>query len=176
MFARSESVRPCTEFEFRTTEPERDDPRKHSDGKPERSRTPGALGKGPIARTLLLLGVSAIAAAAASEALAQDAQLPPLTVEGTKPAAKKKAAAKKAPSAAPAAVAPAPVAAPVTAKTVVTEPSDVPYTVPAGVSVVGSGEIGTFGQSNIDDVIRTMPGTYTRESPKIGRASCRERG
>jgi hemoglobin/transferrin/lactoferrin receptor protein len=165
MFARSESVRPCTEFEFRTAEPERDDPRKHSDGKPERSRTPGASGKGPIARTLLLLGASAIAAAAASEALAQDAQLPPLTVEGTKPAAKKKAAAKKAPSAAPAAVAAAPVAAPTTAKAVVTEPSDVPYTVPAGVSVVGSGEIGTFGQGNIDDVIRTMPGTYTRESP-----------
>ena len=165
MFARSVCVRPCTELEFRAPEPERDDPRKHSDGKPERPRTPGASGKGPIARTLLLLGVSAIAAAAASEALAQDAQLPPLTVEGAKPAAKKKAAAKKAPSAAPAAVASAPVAAPTTAKAVVTEPSDVPYTVPAGVSVVGSGEIGTFGQSNIDNVIRTMPGTYTRESP-----------
>ena len=29
---------------------------------------------------------------------------------------------------------------------------------------MGSSEIQTFGQSNLDNVIRTMPGTYTRES------------
>lgn len=166
MIARSVSVRPCAEFEFRAPEPERDDPRKHSDGKPERPRTPGASGKGPIARTLLLLGVSAIAAAAASEALAQDAQLPPLTVEGTKPAAKKKAAAKKAPTAAPAAVAPAPVAAPTTAAATAAAPSEVPYTVPAGVSVVTGEDLGTFGDGDINNALRSQPGTFTRMSPQ----------
>jgi hemoglobin/transferrin/lactoferrin receptor protein len=121
--------------------------------------------------------VSAIAAAAASEALAQDAQLPPLTVEGTKPVAKKKATAKKAPSSTAAAVsAPTPVAPTTPVKAEVTEASDVPYTVPAGVSVVGSGEIGTFGQSNIDNVIRTMPGTYTRESPNNAGVAVNIRG
>ena len=40
-----------------------------------------------------------------------------------------------------------------------------PYTVPAGVSVVGSGETRTFGQ-RLDDVVRSMPGTFTRESTK----------
>jgi hemoglobin/transferrin/lactoferrin receptor protein len=176
MFARSESVRPCTEFEFRTTEPERDDPRKHSDGKPERSRTPGALGKGPIARTLLLLGVSAIAAAAASEALAQDAQLPPLTVEGTKPAAKKKAAAKKAPSAAPGAASATPVAAPVTAATTGVAPSEVPYTVPAGVSVVTGEELATYGNGDINNALRSQPGTFTRMSPQNAGLAVNIRG
>ncbi len=176
MIARSVSVRPCAEFEFRAPEPERDDPRKHSDGKPERPRTPGASGKGPIARTLLLLGVSAIAAAAASEALAQDAQLPPLTVEGTKPAAKKKAAAKKAPTAAPAAVAPAPMAAPTTAAAKAVAPSEVPYAVPAGVSVVTGEELATYGNGSLDDALRAQPGTFTRMSPQNAGLAVNIRG
>jgi hemoglobin/transferrin/lactoferrin receptor protein len=174
MFVRSvcACVSPRAEFEFRASEPT--DPRRSSNGKPERPHTPGASGQGPIARALLLLGVSAVAIAAANEARAQDAQLPPLTVEGTKPVAKKKAAAKKAPAAPPAAVAPAPMAAPAT--TAKLAPSDVPYTVPAGVSVIGSGEIETFGQADIGNVMRTMPGTYTRESPNNAGVAVNIRG
>lgn len=165
MFVRSVCVcvSPRAGLEFRVPEPERHDRRKSSNGKPERPLTPGASGQGPIARALLLLGVSAVAVAAANEALAQDTQLPPLTVESTKPAAKKKAAAKKAPAAAPAPAA-TPVASPTPAKVEAVEPSDVPYTVPAGVSVVGSGEIEAFGQARLDSVVRSMPGTFTRES------------
>jgi hemoglobin/transferrin/lactoferrin receptor protein len=159
------SVNPCAEFQSGASEPDRNNPRKPSGGKPERPRTPGASGHIPLARALLLLGVSAVAVGAANDVRAQDAQLPPLTVEAGKQAAKKKAAAKKAPPSAAAAVTPAPVAAPSSAAPVAVTPSDVPYTVPAGVSVVGSGEIGTFGQAKLDDVIRTMPGTFTRESP-----------
>ena len=36
---------------------------------------------------------------------------------------------------------------------------------PAGVSVVGRSEIETFGSTNMDDVLRSIPGTWTRESP-----------
>jgi hemoglobin/transferrin/lactoferrin receptor protein len=159
------SVSPQAELEFKATEPRRNDPKKPRGGEPERPLSPGASGNGPLARALLLVGVSALAAGAVSEARAQDAQLPPLVVEGTKKASPKKAAAKKAPVApAASAPAPAPVAPPVAATTTAVAPSDVPYTVPAGVSVVGSGEIGTFGQTDLGNVIRTMPGTYTRES------------
>lgn len=160
MFVRSVRVcvSPRVELEFRAPEPERNDPRKRSDGKPERPLTPGAAGKGPIAGALLLLGVSAAAVAAANEALAQDAQLPPLTVEGTKQAAKKKAAAKKAPAAA----APSPVAQ---VKATMAA-SDVPYTVPAGVSVITGDELGTYGGNNLNEALRSKPGTFTRMNPQ----------
>lgn len=154
---------------------------KSSDGRSKRSFTPGASDKGPIVRTLLLLSISAVAAAAATEAFAQETQLPPLTVEGAKTATKKKAAAKKAPSAAPAVVqqqpAPqqqfdnSPLADPETVQA-----SLVPYTVPAGVSVVGAGEIDTFGQTRIDNVLRAQPGTFTRESANNPGVSVNIRG
>jgi hemoglobin/transferrin/lactoferrin receptor protein len=114
---------------------------------------------------LLLIGAFLIAVAASDAVRAQDAQLPPLTVEANqkKKKSKPKSAAKKAPATA-AAPAPMPVVSTVPAKAAALEPSDMPYTVPAGVSVVGSGEIGTFGQGDIGNVIRTMPGTYTREN------------
>lgn len=133
-------------------------------GGPGRTHTPCVPSSGLIARSLFIAGVSTLAMAAASKAIAQEAQLPPLVVEGSQAKAKKKAAAKKATS-----VSPTPVAAPqpqppVQAKAAAVEPSDVPYTVPAGVSVIGSGEIETFGQGRVDNVLRTTPGTFTRES------------
>ncbi|MFM9847329.1 MAG: TonB-dependent receptor plug domain-containing protein, partial [Hyphomicrobiaceae bacterium] len=39
------------------------------------------------------------------------------------------------------------------------------YNVPAGVSVVSRSDIQTFGSTNMDDVLRSIPGTWTRESP-----------
>lgn len=101
----------------------------------------------------------------AAKAIAQEAQLPPLVVEGNQPKPKKKAAAKKAPSTAPAPQSNTASATDASSKKAeVTDPADVPYTVPAGVSVVGSGEINTLGQARLDNVIRTIPGTFTRES------------
>jgi hemoglobin/transferrin/lactoferrin receptor protein len=123
----------------------------------------------------LLLGVSAVALGAMSEARAQDTQLPTLTVEGVKPKGKKKPVAAKSP-APQAAPAPASSPAPVAAKATAVAPSDVPYTVPAGVSVVGSSEIGTFGQAKLDDVIRTMPGTFTRDSTNNAGVAVNIRG
>ena len=60
---------------------------------------------------LLLLGASLIAVAASDVARAQDAQLPPLTVEANQKKSKPKSVAKKAPAAA-AAPAPTPVVSP----------------------------------------------------------------
>ena len=116
-----------------------------------------SVGRGSKA-ALLLLGVSAVAIGAMGGARAQDTQLPTLTVEGSKPKGKKKPVAAKSPppQAAPA-PAPEPVAQPAATAATATQASDVPYTVPAGVSVVGSGEIGTFGQAKLDSVIRTIP-------------------
>ena len=83
----------------------------------------------------LLLGASLIAVAASDAARAQDAQLPPLTVEASQK--KKQAEVGRQEGSRPAAApAPAPVVTPVPAKAAAVEPSDVPYTVPAGVSVV----------------------------------------
>ncbi|MFA5900170.1 MAG: TonB-dependent receptor [Hyphomicrobium sp.] len=112
----------------------------------------------------MLVGASALALAVADKAMAQEAQLPPLVVEGNKPAPKKKSAAKKAPAAAAVSVSPTPVASKEAAQSAPVDPADVPYTVPAGVSVVGAGEIETFGQGRVDSVLRTVPGTFTRES------------
>ncbi len=116
--------------------------------------------------SLLLAGASILAIAASDGARAQDTQLPTLTVEGAKPKGKKKAVAKKAPSSAPAAVSPAPAPALMVQQTKVVAPSDVPYTVPAGVSVVSSEELSTFGGGGIDSALRSQPGTFTRMSPQ----------
>ena len=117
-----------------------------------------------------------MAIGASEIAHAQDTQLPELTVEASKPAGKKKAAAKKAPTAAPAAVSPAPVAAPVTAKAQIIEPSLVPYTVPAGVSVVTGDELATYGNGDIDSALRAQPGTFTRMSPQNAGLAVNIRG
>ncbi len=41
---------------------------------------------------------------------------------------------------------------------------EAPYETPAGVSFIGEAEIDTFGQARLDNVIRSAPGTFTRES------------
>jgi hemoglobin/transferrin/lactoferrin receptor protein len=44
------------------------------------------------------------------------------------------------------------------------------------VSAVGQSEIDTFGQAGLDNVIRTMPGTSTRESPNNAGIAINIRG
>jgi len=97
--------------------------------------------------------------AAVDQARAQDpeTELPGITVEG--------GAQKKQPTVSPAPTAPPPQVQPQpTAAAQPTPAADVPYETPAAVSVVGESEIDTFGQTGLDSVIRTVPGTFTRES------------
>src|SRR5262245_38371 len=105
---------------------------------------------GAITAAVVALGVSMITMAALDTASAQQAEteLPGITVEGG--GAKKKSAAKKAAAPAPA---PAP-SEPATSADSEAARLDAPYDTPAGVSVVGQGEISTFGQVRLDDVMR----------------------
>lgn len=116
----------------------------------------------------LSLGLSVAALSVVSAANAQQTELPGINVQSAK--AKKSSAAKSKPKPRPVqAAAPEPVeeAGP-------TEPQgnaaidaarvDAPFSTPAGVSVAGTGEIQTFGQGSVDNVLRSMPGVSTRES------------
>src|SRR3990167_3766729 len=94
----SQELAGCRE---RAPEPRRDGPDKN--GKPPRSSGSGAVhGSGPAIKALLLLGASLVAMAALSDARAQDAQLPPLTVEAGSASGKKKPAPAKKTAVAPA--------------------------------------------------------------------------
>ena len=98
-------------------------------------------------------------------AQAPNQPLPPVTVEGGQPKAKKKAAAPK-PATKPApapVVQPQPPVDPQTAREQAQQ--DAPYQTPAAVSTATKSDINTFGQIDTGDVLRAMPGTYTRESP-----------
>ncbi len=129
------------------------------------SRVESVSRAGVKAGALLLAGVCVIAVASMDAARAQDTQLPTLNVEGSKPS-KKKAVAKKASNSASAATAPAPTPAPMVQRNKAVAPSDVPYTVPAGVSVVTSDELSTFGGGDVDSALRSQPGTFTRMNPQ----------
>jgi hemoglobin/transferrin/lactoferrin receptor protein len=97
------------------------------------------------------------------QARAQETKLPGITVEGGGGGSKKKAQA-TAPSKKKVAT-PAPAPAQPSNEAAATTPSEAAYQTPAAVSAVGQGEIQTFGQVGLDNVIRTMPGTFTRENP-----------
>jgi hemoglobin/transferrin/lactoferrin receptor protein len=169
MFVRSVGV--CVdslsgaELRPRASEPKRNDQVTSGGGRPQRPFTPGASGSVPLVRSLLLVGVSTLAMAVAAKAIAQDAELPPLVVEGNQPKPKKKAAAKKAlAAAAPVAMQPQPQAT--SSKSAASPTSTTPYSVPAGVSVVTGDDLGTYGSGDINSAMRSQPGTFTRVSPQ----------
>lgn len=54
--------------------------------------------------------------------------------------------------------------------------SEAVYTTPAAVSSAGKSEVGTFGQLDTGDVLRAMPGTFTRESPQNAGVAVNIRG
>ena len=118
---------------------------------------------------VLALSVSMVTTMAADRAHAQqkDTELPGISVESA-------AAAKKSGSA-PSAPAPKP-AAPAAPSVAATSPQDAAYETPAGVSAVGQDEIQTFGQAGLDSVLRTVPGTFTRESPNNAGVAVNIRG
>jgi hemoglobin/transferrin/lactoferrin receptor protein len=107
---------------------------------------------------------SALAMALTSEAMAQDT-LPGITVKGQKAAPRARPRPVQQQQAAP--EAPPEEQQPVeqTAEQKERAAQEATYNVPAGVSVVGRSEIETFGSTNMDDVLRSIPGTWTRESP-----------
>jgi hemoglobin/transferrin/lactoferrin receptor protein len=118
-------------------------------------------------RTLLVLGVSVAAMAAVDAAQAQETKLPSIDVEGkAKASAKKKSAAKSKPKPVQTAT-PAPEQAPPPATDGGNQAAkiDAPYGTPAGVSVAGQSEIETFGQGNVQNVLRAMPGVSTADDP-----------
>ena len=95
--------------------------------------------------SLLLGGASVLAIAASDGARAQQTQLPELTVEASKPKGKKKPAPAKSPSPQVAPVTAPQPQPPPAATTAAVAASDVPYTVPAGVSVVTSEDLARSG-------------------------------
>ncbi len=100
------------------------------------------------------------------QAHAQGTTLPPVTVEGKAPKAAKKSATKPAPKAAPQQPAAEPEPQPQTAESRDKARSEAVYNTPAAVSTAGKSELDTFGQVDTGDVLRAMPGTFTRESPQ----------
>ena len=122
------------------------------------AETRGSLGKAALALT-----ASAAALTLAQTAFAQETQLPGINVQGAQ--AKKSGApkAKSKPKPVQAEAAPIPQAAPVA--TDGGNQADAPYNTPASVSVAGQSEIQTFGQGNVQDVLRAMPGVSTGNHP-----------
>lgn len=121
-------------------------------------------GDGAIVRkNLLLLGCAAASLVLSVEAIAQGTTLPPVTVEGKAPKANK-GAAKSAPKAVPAQQATEPAPLPDTAAARDRARSEAVYKTPASTSTAGKNELDTFGQVDTGDVLRSMPGTATREN------------
>ncbi|MBS0239192.1 MAG: TonB-dependent hemoglobin/transferrin/lactoferrin family receptor [Proteobacteria bacterium] len=125
----------------------------------------GGQSGGTFGKAALALTVSAAALVLAVPAFAQETQLPGINVQGAQ--AKKSSAPKAKPKPKPAQAAQSePVAPPPEseggnqAATI-----DAPYNTPAGVSVAGQSEIQTFGQTNVQDVFRAMPGVSTGNDP-----------
>lgn len=113
---------------------------------------------------LLLLGASSLSLLTPTGAAqAQSSvELDPVKVEAQGAKKKKAAAAKKvAPSSSPAPVAPEPEQPPVSPEQA---RRDAKYRTPASVSTVTYGDLQTYGQIDTGDVLRSVPGTSTRES------------
>ncbi len=122
--------------------------------------------RGAFSKAALALTVSAAALTLAQGAFAQETQLPGINVQGAQ--AKKSSAPKSKPKPKPVQTAtPAPAAPPPPATDGGNQAAkiDAPYDTPAGVSVAGQGEIQTFGQTNVQDVLRAMPGVSTSDDP-----------
>lgn len=116
-------------------------------------------------KAALALTVSAAALTLAGTAFAQETQLPGIDVQGAQ--AKKSSAPKKKPQATPVQESANSETPPPTAGEVGNQAGliDAPYNTPAAVSVAGQSEIQTFGQTNVQNVLRAMPGVSTGNDP-----------
>jgi hemoglobin/transferrin/lactoferrin receptor protein len=125
----------------------------------------------------LSLGLSVAALIVAGAANAQETELPGINVQSAK--AKKSSAAKSKPKPKPVqAAAPEPVEAPVSSESTgqISAAAEVPYDTPAGISVVTSNELSTFGNGDLDQALRSQPGTFTRISPQNAGLAVNIRG
>jgi hemoglobin/transferrin/lactoferrin receptor protein len=131
-----------------------------------------------IVGSAVAAGLPAATIALSGQAYAQGAApLPPITVEGQAPKAKRKTQAKApAPKTEPPPAPPPAEAAPQTQAAREQAQRDVPYQTPAAVSTATRSDIERFGQINTGDVLRAMPGTYTRESPQNAGLAVNIRG
>ncbi|MES1179756.1 MAG: TonB-dependent receptor plug domain-containing protein, partial [Hyphomicrobium sp.] len=112
------------------------------------------------------LSASVAALVSAQTAFAQETQLPGINVQGAQ--SQKSSAPKSKPKPKPVQTAePAPQAPPPPASYGGDQAAklDAPYDTPAGVSVAGQSEIQTYGQTNVQDVLRAMPGVSTGQDP-----------
>ncbi len=121
----------------------------------------------------LVVGITALVAAGATGAMAQtpSTQLPPVVVQGDQakaPAKKRAAPAQKGLA--------EPKAPPVSGEPKEAAQQMAPYEVPEAVSTATKGDLDKFGQINTGDVLRGMPGTYTRESPNNSGIAVNIRG
>ncbi len=129
----------------------------------ERAASKSCVG---ISNAMLAFGVSLVALVAVTSAHAQEAKLPGVNITGVKP--KKSSAPKsnaKQQTQRSAQSAPPPVTSPQPSEGSQAATVDAPYSIPAGVSVAGQSEIQTFGQTNVQDVLRAMPGVSTGDDP-----------
>jgi len=115
----------------------------------------------------LTLGLSIAALASVEAASAKETELPGINVQSAK--AKKSSAANSKPKSKQVqAAAPAAEAAPTAPQgndAIEAARVEAPYNTPAGISVAGRSEITTFGQTNVQDVLRAMPGVSTGDDP-----------
>ncbi|WP_052699199.1 TonB-dependent receptor domain-containing protein [Hyphomicrobium sp. 99] len=136
----------------------------------------GGQSGGTFGKAALTLTVSATALVLAVPAFAQETQLPGINVQGAQ--AKKSSAPKAKPKPKPVQAVQSEPAAPAEADggNQAAAASDAPYNTPASVSVAGQSEIQTFGQADIQDVFRAMPGVSTGNDPNNPGISVNIRG
>lgn len=118
-----------------------------------------------LGKVALALSVSAAALILPGAAIGQETQLPGIDVQGVQ--AKKASASKAKSKPKPSQSSETQAAAPATVSEGGDQATtiDAPYNTPAGVSVAGQSEIQTFGQTNLQDVLRSMPGVSTGNDP-----------
>jgi hemoglobin/transferrin/lactoferrin receptor protein len=116
-----------------------------------------------------------MALALAGGALAQETQLPGIDVQG---AQAKKASAPKAKSKPKPVEASETQAAPPAINTneVGATSADAPYNTPAGISVITGSDLSSYGGSDLNDALRSQPGTFTRISPQNAGVAVNIRG
>jgi hemoglobin/transferrin/lactoferrin receptor protein len=126
-------------------------------------------------KAALALSVSAAALTLAQAAFAQETQLPGINVQGAQ--AKKSSAAKSKPKPKPVqATQSQPASPPPASEGMGVSKSDAPFNTPAGISVITGEELTTFGGSDLNDALRSQPGTFTRISPQNAGLAVNIRG
>lgn len=131
--------------------------------------------RGVFGKAALALTVSAAALTSVQAAFAQETQLPGINVQGAQ--AKKSSAPKSKPKPKPVqATQSQPASPPPSSEGMGVSKSDAPYNTPAGISVVTGDDLATFGGSDLNDALRSQPGTFTRLSPQNAGLAVNIRG